>query len=776
VRIKRPLVGALLLAALLAPAAAQAYPRDNAAVVEVAIFSRADIERLNGLGMDIMSVQAGVAEIAAIPEEIDVLWANGFEPKVVLANMRDAVWSLGIAGRGEYHDYSEITTDLAAWHAAYPSITELVSIGQTTQGRELWALKITDNPGVQEAEPEVVWVGGHHGDETIGVEVCYYVAKYLLDNYGTNTQVTWLVNNREFWVIPMFNPDGYVAGSRYNAQGTDLNRNYYCPDGSNAGTCWSAPETRALRDFCVGKNPVTSLQFHAGAVYVNYLWDYTYNPTPDEPMIITLSNGYGSRSGLPVTNGADWYIVQGSCQDWCYYARGEIATTIEVSTTKNPAASAIDGIVNQNRGAMLYQARKAGKGLKGVVTDAETGDPLYATISIPQIGKDVYTDPDAGDYHRMVQTGTYTVTASAAEYQSQTVTNVSANLDTVVVVNFALTPPLRGTIAGHVYDENLNPLAATVEVTDLVGYSTTADPGTGYYEIPYVPVGSHDVKASRTGYRTVVHEDVVVQYHTTSTENFTLASPLFYDDLESGMARWTGGWSATTSQSHSPTHCATDSPSGNYANNAYTLMTLANPVNLSGQSTALLSFWHRYDTEAGYDFCYVQVSTNGGTSWTQVASYSGSLSTWTEVQIDLTSYAGTANFKVRFLLDSDGYVTRDGWYVDDVQIYGDEPETTVPDDGLGAAKLAVWNYPNPFNPRTTIRFDVPADGPVDLAVYNASGRVVRTLVAGEDRTAGRHEVDWNGTDDRGIPVASGVYFARIAVAGQEMSSKMVLLK
>lgn len=774
--IRRLLSAGALIAVLVLPAVALAYPRDNAAVVEVDIFSRADIHRLNELGMDIMNVREGVAEIAAIPEEVDALWANGFRPRVVLENMRDAVWTLGMPGRGEYHDYSEITTDLSAWHAAYPAITELISIGQSVQGRELWALKITDNPAVEEAEAEVVWIGGHHGDETIGVEVCYYVAKYLLENYGTNTQVTWLVQNREIWVIPMLNPDGYTAGSRYNATGTDLNRNYLCPNGSNAGTAFSAPETQAVRDLCLEMNPSTSLQFHAGAVYVNYLWDYTYDPTPDEPMIITLSNGYGSRSGYPVINGADWYIVEGSCQDWCYQARGEISTTIEVSNSKNPAASSIDGIVNQNRAAMLYQARKSGKGITGIVTDAETGDPLYATISIPQIGKDVYTDPAVGDYHRMVQQGTYTVTASAEGYQSRTVYNVTANLDTFVVVNFALEPPPRGSIAGYVYDGEMNPLAAAVTLTDIGGYSAVSDAGTGYYEINYIPVGAHDISVSKAGYTSATREDVQVLDGAMATESFMLASPLFYDDFESGLSRWTGGWALTASQSHSPTHSMTDSPGGNYANHAYTVITLASPVNLSGATTGVLSFWHRYDTESGYDLCLVQVSTNNGSTWTQVASYSGSYTSWSEVSIDITPYAGTSQFKVRFILDSDSWVTRDGWYVDDVQISRDTPTTGVDEPETVPGRIALSNHPNPFGLETGIRYQLPASAPVRLAIYDVSGRLVRTLLDGELKSAGAYEVAWNGRDDRGLPVAAGVYFARIMAAGVESTRKLALIR
>ncbi|MBM3306820.1 MAG: carboxypeptidase regulatory-like domain-containing protein [Candidatus Eisenbacteria bacterium] len=766
---------AVLMTALVFATGAAAYPRDDAAVVEVDVYSRADIHRLNELGMDIMNVRDGVAEIAAVPGEIEALWANGFRPRVVVENMRDAFLAQSAPYRGVYHNYSAITADLAAWHAAYPSITELISIGRSVQGRELWALKITDNPGIEEAEPEIVWVGAHHGDETISVETCYYAAKYLLENHGTNPQVTWLVNNREFWVIPMINPDGHTNGSRYNAQGTDLNRNYLCPDGSNAGSAFSAPETQALRDFCVGMNPVTSLQFHSGAVYVNYLWDYSYDPTPDEPMIITLSNGYGSRSGLPVTNGADWYVAKGTCQDWCYDQRGEIATTIEVSTSKNPPASNIDGIVNANIPAMLYQARKSGKGIRGIVTDAGTGEPLYATISIPQIGKDVYTDPAVGDYHRMVQQGTYTVTASAPEYQSQTVYNVVANLDTFVVVNFALEPPPRGTIAGYVFDQTMNPLSASVTVTDIGGYSAVSDPVTGYYEINHVPVGAHDMRVTKAGYSTVTRAGVQVVYGTTVTESFLLPSPVFYDDLESGLSRWTGAWGLTTGQFHSPSSSMTDSPSGNYGNNANIVMTLGSPVDLGGASSATLSFWHRYDTESGYDLCRVSVSANNGSSWTQVASYSGTQSAWTEVSFDVTAYA-TSQFKVRFALTSDSWITRDGWYVDDVQISRDAPSAGVPGEGTERSRIALSGHPNPFSAGTGVRYVLPMETQVRLAVYDVSGRLVRTLLDGEIRPAGAHESVWDGRDERGLEVATGVYFARVACADGESTAKLVLIR
>ena len=99
-------------------------------------------------------------------------------------------------------------------------------------------------------------------------------------------------------------------------------------------------------------------------------------------------------------------------------------------------------------------------------------------------------------------------------------------------------------------------------------------------------------------------------------------------------------------------------------------------------------------------------------------------------------------------------------------------------DGPAARTVLLHpNVPNPFNPATTIAFEVPGQGEsrVRLDLYDIAGRRVRTLLA-EALAAGRHEVRWNGVDQSGRPVASGVYFARLQVDGQVRSLKMTLAK
>jgi hypothetical protein len=95
---------------------------------------------------------------------------------------------------------------------------------------------------------------------------------------------------------------------------------------------------------------------------------------------------------------------------------------------------------------------------------------------------------------------------------------------------------------------------------------------------------------------------------------------------------------------------------------------------------------------------------------------------------------------------------------------------------VGARAILRGNSPNPFNPATLIQYELPSAGRVDLGVYDLSGRLVRVLVDGERLEAGKQTTPWNGRDDAGRAVASGVYFYRLEVGGEVLTRRMVLLK
>ena len=91
---------------------------------------------------------------------------------------------------------------------AHPDIAQRFSIGKSYQGRELWAMKISDNVATDENEPEVLFDGGHHADEHMGVEMVLKIMTWLVDGYGHDTRITNIVNGREIWLVFSVNPDG----------------------------------------------------------------------------------------------------------------------------------------------------------------------------------------------------------------------------------------------------------------------------------------------------------------------------------------------------------------------------------------------------------------------------------------------------------------------------------------------------------------------------------------------------------------------------------------
>ncbi|MBU0717202.1 MAG: T9SS type A sorting domain-containing protein, partial [Planctomycetes bacterium] len=108
------------------------------------------------------------------------------------------------------------------------------------------------------------------------------------------------------------------------------------------------------------------------------------------------------------------------------------------------------------------------------------------------------------------------------------------------------------------------------------------------------------------------------------------------------------------------------------------------------------------------------------------------------------------------------------------------PHCTMTAVDLGPRRAPAFalhgNFPNPFNPTTSISFTLPAAGATSLRVYDVAGRLVRELEIGRFRPAGDHTITWNGRDDAGHPVGSGVYLARLEVGELRVARSMVLLK
>ena len=162
------------------------------------------------------------------------------------------------------------------------------------------------------------------------------------------------------------------------------------------------------------------------------------------------------------------------------------------------------------------------------------------------------------------------------------------------------------------------------------------------------------------------------------TSNFAQTT-LFSDSFESGTTQWvlTGAWGLTTSQSVSPTHSLTESPSGIYPPNLNITATMATGMDLSTYLGAEVSFWAKYDIEQGFDYMYLQVSTNG-TTWITLEAFNAEGVPWTQYTYDLGGFVGNSNVKIRFRFFSDGGYEVDGMYIDDFIVTGSTVDLSPP--------------------------------------------------------------------------------------------------
>ncbi len=430
----------------------------------VYISDKADVVNLTKFGVDIdrVSLKKGLAIVYVNDKELNKLSLNGFEIYRI-EDRAEAQWKkhyqLGLKSGNPldaYHTYDELETEMENIANNHPDICHLYSAGKSVQNRDLWVMKISDNVDTEENEPEFKYISTMHGDEPVGMEMCLNLINYLVDNYGTDQTVTDLVNNTEIYIMPLMNPDGYVLHQRENADNQDLNRSF--PDRVNDpnNTPDGRPiEVQDIMNFFSPRRPVLSANFHTGALVVNYPWDDdpnissgNYAATPDDAEFITLSETY-SQYNSPmwnstefnhgITNGNNWYAISGGMQDWNYVWLGDMEVTIELSNDKWPDATELPGLWDDNRESMIHFMQMCHKGVEGVVTNINTGDPVDATITVDDRDMNFYTDPDVGDYHRYLKPGTYTLHFKADGYVDKDV-QVTVSDGDATVLNVEMDP------------------------------------------------------------------------------------------------------------------------------------------------------------------------------------------------------------------------------------------------------------------------------------------------------------------------------------------------
>lgn len=317
----------------------------------------------------------------------------------------------------------------------------LLELGTLNSGRKLLGVRL--NNGQPDGKPRFLYSSTMHGDEVTGMMLMLR----LIDEFCTSTdsRIVNILNNVDLFIFPLTNPDGtYYGGNstmnnarRYNINGVDLNRNYkdYF-NGDHPDNNAYALETQWTMQLAQDYLFTMSANYHGGAEVTNYPWDAVYDDHPDKAWyqlvcaeyvsnVRTYSSSYMTNPySSGVTNGAEWYVITGSRQDY-ENAYGECREiTIECSTTKKPNASTMPTYWNYNHTAMLAFIEQCTKGIHGFVYDAETNEPIVgATITVQNhdANYSTVTTHTVGDFHRPIKGGTYTLTISKSGYYPQTV-------------------------------------------------------------------------------------------------------------------------------------------------------------------------------------------------------------------------------------------------------------------------------------------------------------------------------------------------------------------
>jgi carboxypeptidase T len=356
-------------------------------LIRVTGLSRAEILSLADQGNEVADVGKDFIELVVDSAHVKKLAAQHKIQTLIPDLNREIKKALTKSKEGrEYFNFETMTAKLKEYAERYANICRLESIGKTFEGRDIWALKISDSPELNEKEPAVLIMGAHHAREWITFEVPMAAIQKLVEGYGTDDHLTRLVNDREIWFIPMVNPDGVVHSqtqSQYwrknrvkNAGGTfgvDLNRNYgykWGVSGSSSSpssdtfkgpSAFSELETQAIRDFASKEKFSGSISFHSYSELILYPWSYASGvPSEHEAVLSKMAGEMAKMNKYRAQESCALYPAAGETDDWMHGDQKSLSFTFELGRTFIPPTSEIATINAANVPCIIYHIEKAG--------------------------------------------------------------------------------------------------------------------------------------------------------------------------------------------------------------------------------------------------------------------------------------------------------------------------------------------------------------------------------------------------------------------------------
>ncbi len=351
------------------------------------------LKELSHKGFDIAGVDVRAKKVDLLLSDVDFQILKGLGYQVEISSVKGV-------DRGpdeEYQNPSEVEAYVKNYHARFPDITKLISIGKSLEGRDIWALKISDNADLNELkEPTLLFNSMHHAREVMGPEMGLDIIEYLLENYDSDNEVRAWVDSNQIWVIPMFNVDGnnkmwtedsFWRKNTRGGYGVDLNRNY--PEGWNKcnGSSGSQssqtyrgpkpgsePETQAMMNFIAEYRPVFDISYHSYSELVIYPYGCNGERTQTQDVVEKIGRKIADL--IDYEPGTAWellYNADGGDIDWMYAAYQVIPYVIELNSRWqgfHPRYSKWrDKTVKRNRDAWQYLLdRAAQSGVRGVVS------------------------------------------------------------------------------------------------------------------------------------------------------------------------------------------------------------------------------------------------------------------------------------------------------------------------------------------------------------------------------------------------------------------------
>jgi len=729
--------------------------------IRIELSQKADIGKVIELNLDVAYANPEMKYIDIVANDSDLkkLDLAGLKYSVIHEDLTAFYQSrYGEAlSMGGYPTMDEAYDSLDLYNSLFPNIVSMRdSIGASIEGRPIYMVKLSDNVWDDEDEPEIMVNGLIHAREPGGLLFNLYFIRYLCDNYGSDPLATDLIDNREFYFIPLINPDGYEYNrindpngggmwrkNRRNngggSYGVDLNRNWgymwgYDDIGSSPdpddetyrGTeAFSEPETQTLRDFINSRHFITALNFHSYSGDCLYPYGYDMSIVAEDlPLFRAMGDTMTSVNGYAYGSGPELlYLTNGESTDWQYgdrtYKPKIFAFVIEVGWGDDgfwPQLSRIQEINQENLDLALILAEISDNPYQIMPPNPPTLNPIGEILTDSFTISWSHSDPDnpATAYEIVEKTGYQRVVEGFESSQADwTLNGWSRSTQRKYECSYSLYSGYEN--SAH-YTAILN-TPIHVIIGDTISFYTWYNIESDY-DYAYVQASTDGGIAFTNLEGNITTNDNpnggnMGNGITGSSNNawvvakFPLAD-FVGEDIILRFLYATDNWSLEA---------------GMYIDQLYPVDAFENSISLASDITQTS---YLIDGRSTGDYYYQVRAKDAQNQW---GSYSN---------------LEVANVRLTGIDDSDSEIPR--------------------------AFALRANYPNPFNATTIIKYELPIRTNVRLQVFNLRGEKVATLVDG-NIPAGKHQVSWNAPR-----YSSGIYFYRLESGGRVFTKRMTLLK